>query len=55
MTYRFVARSTGADTDRDHDCVIEAGISEGEAGSGFHRDSLTNRPQQYAGPLWRIV
>lgn len=35
MTYRFVARSTGADTDLDHDCVTEASISEGEDGSGF--------------------
>lgn len=35
MTYRFVARAAGAEIDLDYDCFIEAGISEGEDGSGF--------------------
>src|SRR5436190_15634232 len=34
MTYRFVARAAGAEIDPDGD-FIEAGVAEGEDGSGF--------------------
>ncbi|MFF7675354.1 Imm10 family immunity protein [Actinacidiphila glaucinigra] len=35
MAYRFVAHAAGMEIDLDHDCFIEAGVSEGVDGSGF--------------------
>ncbi|MFM9444895.1 Imm10 family immunity protein [Streptomyces acidiscabies] len=34
MTYRFVARAVGAETDLDDDCIV-AGVAEEEDGTGF--------------------